>query len=99
MYFVIIAHDSENSLPLRKKHSNEHRSRLIQLQQQGKMLVAGPCPITESESSIESGVSGSIIIAEFENLATAQTWANEDPFLREGIYTSVSVKPFIKFLP
>lgn len=99
MYFAIYAIDIENSLPLRKQHSQSHRDRLFQLQDEGRLLVAGPCPLVESESSIESGVSGSVIIAEFDSLEDARAWADNDPFLIKGVYESVTVKPFIKFLP
>lgn len=99
MLFVIYAQDIENSLSQRKLHSVEHRQRLHQLKDEGRLVVAGPCPLVEQEEGHDAGFSGSVIIAEFSSLKTAQQWANSDPYLLNGIYASVTVKPFIQFLP
>jgi uncharacterized protein YciI len=40
-----------------------------------------------------------MIVAEFESLAAAQAWADADPYLAEGVYKRVSVRPFRKTLP
>ncbi len=99
MLFVIYAEDIENSLAKRKLHSIEHRQRLHQLKDEGRLVIAGPCPLVEQQQSHDAGFSGSVIIAEFSSLETAQKWADSDPFLLNGIYASVIVKPFIQFLP
>ncbi len=99
MYYAIISQDIENSLPLRKKARPDHLARLEELKAQGRLLVAGPHPAVDSEDPGENGFTGSLVIAEFESLASAQAWADKDPYVSAGVYQSVIVKPFKKVLP
>ncbi|MFC3153409.1 YciI family protein [Litoribrevibacter euphylliae] len=99
MYYAIISQDIENSLPLRKEARPAHLARLEELKAQGRLLVAGPHPAIDSEDPGENGFSGSLVIAEFDSLEAAQTWADADPYVSAGVYQSVMVKPFKKVLP
>jgi uncharacterized protein YciI len=63
------------------------------------MILAGPFPAIDSPDPGPAGFTGSMIVAEFESLAAAQTWADADPYLTEGVYRRVSVRPFKKVLP
>lgn len=99
MYYAIISQDVENSLPLRKEARPAHLARLEELKAQGRLLVAGPHPAIDSEDPGENGFTGSLVIAEFDDLATAQSWADQDPYVSAGVYQSVIVKPFKKVLP
>jgi hypothetical protein len=38
-------------------------------------------------------------VAEFDDLESAQAWADSDPFVAAGVYSSVVVKTFKKVLP
>jgi uncharacterized protein YciI len=76
-----------------------HVERLVDLKNQGRLVIAGPNPAIDSSDPGEAGFSGSIIIAEFESLSDAQKWADQDPYILTGVYDSVSVKPFNKALP
>ena len=96
---MIIAEDSEGTLAQRLQARPDHISRLKQLQDQGKLLVAGPNPAIDSEDPGPAGFSGSLIIAEFADLPTAQAWADMDPYVAAGVYAKVTVKPFKKVLP
>ena len=73
--------------------------RLHKLQNDGRLLLAGPCPAIDNEDPGPAGFSGSIIIAEFESLDDATTWADADPYITAGVYKQVTVKPFRKVLP
>ncbi|GAA3917882.1 YciI family protein [Litoribacillus peritrichatus] len=99
MYYAIISQDVENSLPLRKEARPAHLARLEELKAQGRLLVAGPHPAIDSEDPGENGFTGSLVIAEFDDLTTAQSWADQDPYVSAGVYQSVIVKPFKKVLP
>lgn len=99
MLYIIYSEDVENSLPLRAKAREGHIARLKHLQNEGRLIIAGPCPAIDSITPGDMGFTGSVIIAEFENLAQAQTWADTDPFLTEGVYKKVTVKPFKNVLP
>lgn len=99
MWFAIIAKDRSNSLELRLKLREEHRKRLTLLQQQGRLLLAGPFPALESDAPGEAGWRGSLIVAEFDSLAEAQNWAAADPYHLNPVYQQVEVLPFTKVFP
>jgi uncharacterized protein YciI len=99
MYYAISGVDREDSLEARGKARPGHLERLKQLQEQGRLLVAGPHPATDSEDPGPAGFTGSLIIAEFPNLEAAIEWADADPYVTTGVFTSVSVKPYKKVLP
>ena len=96
MLYAILSQDYENSLEKRKATRDQHLQRLEVLKQQGRLIIAGPHPAIDAG---EAGFTGSLIIAEFNSLKDAQTWADLDPYIEAGIYASVSVKPFKKVLP
>ena len=99
MYYVIIAEDVENSLEKRLNARPAHLQRLKDLQNQGRLLLAGPFPAIDSVDPGPAGFTGSLIVAEFGDLVAAKTWAEADPFVNAGVYKSVMVKPFRKTLP
>ena len=99
MLYVIFSQDIENSLPLRKQARPAHIERLQTLNEQGRLLVAGPMPAVDSEDPGEAGFTGSTVIAEFASLEEAQAWADADPYIEAGVYANVIVKPFKKALP
>jgi uncharacterized protein YciI len=99
MLYVVIANDVPNSLELRKNARPAHVARLQVLQDEGRLILAGPCPAVEANDPGLAGFTGSIIVAEFANLISAQTWANDDPYLKAGVYQQVTVKPFKKTFP
>jgi len=99
VFYAIISEDVSDSLELRKSARAEHLARLNQLKDAGRLLLAGPHPITDNEDPGESGFSGSLVVAEFPSLAEAQRWADADPYVAAGVYERVSVKPFKKVLP
>jgi uncharacterized protein YciI len=99
MLYVIIGEDNENSLEKRLQVRPRHLERLNALRDEGRLILAGPFPAIDSPDPGPAGFTGSMIVAEFESLAAAQAWANADPYLAEGVYRRVSVRPFRKTLP
>jgi hypothetical protein len=79
---------------LRKENRPAHLARLAALRDEGRLITAGPFPAVDNEDPAEAGFTGSVIIAEFPELAAAQAWANEDPYWLNGVYAQVMVKPF-----
>ncbi len=98
MWYAIIAQDAPNSLQQRLAHRPAHLARLQSLQDQGRLLLAGPMPAIDHEDPGPAGYQGSLIVAEFDDLAEAQLWADQDPFVLAGVYQQVTVKPFRKTL-
>ncbi|MCM2679915.1 YciI family protein [Echinimonas agarilytica] len=99
MYYMICSEDVENSLPLRNKARPMHLARLELLNEEERLLIAGPCPAIDSNDPGDAGFTGSVIIAEFASFSAAQQWADDDPYVAAGVYSKVTVKPFKKVLP
>ena len=94
MLFAIIAQDIENSLIARLEARPAHVERLKELDEQNRLTLAGPHP-----HATEEGFTGSLIVAEFGDLAAAKKWAAEDPYVAAGVYSQVTIKPFKKVFP
>ena len=99
MWYVILCQDQLNSLQKRLENRKAHRERLSSLQNEGRLLVAGPFPNLDTSELGEEGYSGSMIVAEFNSLEDAKKWADSDPYVLSGVYKNFEVKPFIKALP
>ena len=99
MLYAIIGEDRPGTLDQRMAARPAHVARLQALQAEARLILAGPCPAVDSPDPGPAGFSGSIIIAEFDSLAAARTWADADPYVAAGVYENVTVKPFKKVLP
>jgi len=99
MLYAIYGEDNENSLDQRVANRPAHLERIQHLQDKGCLLLAGPHPAIDSEAPGLAGFSGSLIVAEFTSWDEAKNWADADPYLVNGVYNTVTVKPFIKVLP
>ncbi|RXZ42183.1 YciI family protein [Crenobacter cavernae] len=99
MLYAIIGRDREGSLDARVAARPAHLERLQALQDEGRLIVAGPFPAIDSLDPGPAGFSGSLIVAEFTSLDAAKTWADADPYVAAGVYEAVDVKPFRKVFP
>lgn len=99
MWYAIISQDVENSLEKRMGARPAHLERLNTLKDEGRLLIAGPHPAIDSNDPGEAGFTGSLVVAEFDSLEAAQSWADADPYVAAGVYANVIVKPFKKVLP
>ena len=99
MWYLILGHDREGSLQARLQSRAAHLARLTTLREQGRLLLAGPCPAIDAEDPGPAGYTGSAIVAEFASLPDARAWADADPYLEAGVYERVEVRPFRPVLP
>lgn len=99
MLYAIVGTDVANSAEKRLSARPAHLQRLTDLQDAGRLLLAGPFPGIDSNEPGPAGFSGSLIVAEFASLHDAQAWADADPYVAAGVYSQVSVKPFKKVFP
>lgn len=99
MWYAIVGEDVPDSLEKRLAARPKHLERLQQLQNEGRLLLAGPFPAIDSPDPGPAGFSGSLIVADFASLEAAQDWAAADPYVAAGVYASTRVRPFKKVLP
>ncbi len=101
MLYSIFAYDVPNSLPLRVKARPAHIARLQQLNDAQRLVLAGPNPASSLNNSApnDAGFTGSLIVAKFDSLESAQAWADADPYVDAGVYAKVDVKPFKQVFP
>lgn len=99
MWYAIEGYDGPDVLAARLAARADHLARLHALRDEGRLLLAGPCPAIDAEDPGPAGFSGSIVIAEFDSLEAARAWADADPYLAAGVYARVEVRPFRKVLP
>ena len=99
MWYAIEGHDGDDVLAQRQAARADHLARLHALREQGRLLLAGPCPAIDAEDPGPAGFSGSIVIAEFPSLDAARGWADADPYVSAGVYDRVDVRPFNRVLP
>ena len=96
MFYAVISQDVKDSLEKRLSVRADHIARLQALQDEARILIAGPHPAIDSDDPGPAGFTGSLVVAEFESLEAAQTWADADPYIAAGVYEKVIVKPFKK---
>ena len=89
MLFVIIGHDGDKAQELRPIHREEHLAGLRKLLDAGKLVIAGP--FTDK--------TGSLVIIDAADQAEADAIAAGDPYVREGIFASYEVKPYLQVYP
>jgi len=99
MFYAINGIDGPGSLPKRLASRTAHLARVRQLRDEGRLVIAGPHPNIDTDDPGDAGYSGSLIIAEFESLADAESWARADPYIASGAWVDVGVKPFVQVMP
>lgn len=99
MLYTIIAEDKPDSLKERLEKRPEHLVRIQKLVERGRLIIAGGHPAVDAEDPGPAGFTGSLIVAEFDSLEDAKSWAEADIFWREGVWSNIQVKPLRKALP
>lgn len=99
MLYAIMGEDAPGSLAKRREARPAHLERVERLRDEGRLVLAGPHPAVDAEDPGPAGFTGSLIVAEFESLEAAKTWAAGDPYATSGVFARVTVKPFRQVLP
>jgi uncharacterized protein YciI len=87
--FVIIGHDAPDAKEKRPQHRPAHLQHLEPLSQAGRVVLAGP--FTDG--------SGSLIIVDLPSRAAVWEVVARDPYVVNGIFNRVEVKPFMQVFP
>ena len=95
--FVLTCTDIEGTVEKRLETRPQHIERLQQLDNEGRLIVAGAMP--KEPGNPQAGFYGSTMIVDFESREALDAWLQEEPFLKEGIYGHIDVKPFNKAFP
>ncbi|MCG8369427.1 MAG: YciI family protein [Proteobacteria bacterium] len=99
MWYAILSEDVRDSLDKRRAARSAHLARIRLLADAGRLLIAGPHPAVDAADPGPAGFTGSLVVADFDSLDDARTWAGEDPYVTAGVYGKVTVKPFRQVLP
>jgi uncharacterized protein YciI len=89
MLYVIIGHDAPGAREKRPAVRPAHLAHLQPLADAGRIRIAGK--LTDE--------TGSLIVLEAESLAEVWGLVARDPYVTEGIFNKVEVKPFAQALP
>lgn len=99
MLYAIWGEDIPDSSARRAAARSAHLARIQPLVDSGRIVIAGPLPAVDSPDPGPAGMSGSLIVAEFESLDAAREWIQADPYVTEGVFARVTVKPFKQVYP
>ncbi|MEQ1419785.1 YciI family protein [Acinetobacter indicus] len=95
--FVVTCTDNEGTVEKRLAIRPQHLERLQQLDDEGRLIVAGAMP--KDPANPQVGFYGSTIIVDFESREALDAWLQDEPFLQAGVYGQIEVKPFNKAFP
>ncbi|MEI7970704.1 MAG: YciI family protein [Betaproteobacteria bacterium] len=99
MLYAMIGEDVPASNERRAAARPAHLVRLQELIAAGRLILAGPFPAIDAADPGSAGMTGSLIVAEFESIEEANAWMHADPYVTEGVFASVTVKPFRQVFP
>jgi hypothetical protein len=89
MLFVIIGHDAPDGAAKRPGVRPAHLAHLRPLAEAGRVKLAGPF----------LDKTGSLIVVEAESAAEVWALVARDPYVTEGVFDRVEVKPFTQVFP
>ena len=89
MLYVIIGHDAPDAREKRPQVRPAHLAHLEPLAKAGRVRIAGPF----------LDRTGSLIVVEADSLAEVWQLVGRDPYVTEGVFNRVEVKPFQQVFP
>jgi uncharacterized protein YciI len=89
MLYVIIGHDTPDGTQKRPAVRPAHLKHIRPLSEAGRVKLAGPF----------LDRSGSLIVVEADSLAEVWALVARDPYVTEGVFGTVEVKPFQQVFP
>jgi uncharacterized protein YciI len=99
MLYAMWGEDVPDSAEKRAAARPAHLERIRVLLDAGRIVLAGPLPAIDSPDPGPAGMSGSLIVAEFDSLDAARSWIEADPYVTHGVFARVTVKPFKQVFP
>ncbi len=99
MLYAILGEDVPNGQAKRATARPAHLEHINELVEAGRVILAGPFPAIDSPDPGPAGMTGSLIVAEFDSLEDAQAWIQDDAYVTQGVFGKVTVRPFKQVLP
>jgi uncharacterized protein YciI len=99
MLYMIYGEDIANSAERRAAARPGHLTHIQAMIDAGCLILAGPLPAIDSPDPGPAGISGSLIVGEFDSLESAKAWIDADPYMTQGVFARVTVKPFKQVFP
>jgi uncharacterized protein YciI len=88
MLIALMAKDKDGALQTRLDNRAAH---LAYIEETGVVAMAGP--LLDGDAMI-----GSLVILDVEDMAAAQTWADNDPYAKAGLFASVELTAWKKVI-
>lgn len=88
MLYALICTDKPQSLQLRLDTRPDHVAYLDGLNGKGILKLAGPTLDGDGNPA------GSLVVVEADTLQEARAMADNDPYARAGLFSSVEIRPF-----
>jgi uncharacterized protein len=85
--FALIAIDKPGARDLRAANRGAH---LDYADNTGAVVIAGPF------LDAEGNMTGSLLILDLPDMAAAEAWAAEDPYVKAGLFESVTIRAWKK---
>ncbi|WP_066336183.1 YciI family protein [Azohydromonas lata] len=89
-YFAVWATDRADALERRTRVREEHRRRLRDAHECGVLVLHGG-PTLEAQ---DQHMNGTLLIVQAATLQAVQQFIEGDPYVREGVYDSVVIRPW-----
>ncbi|SLN12231.1 YciI-like protein [Aquimixticola soesokkakensis] len=83
MTYALICRDKAGALEIRKANREAH---LDYIAQTGVVRIAGPFLDDDGQ------MSGSLVVLDVQTKEQAETWAQNDPYAKAGLFDSVSIQ-------
>ncbi len=92
--FAILGQDASDGAARRNENRAAHTAYIEALDRAGKITFAGP--LQNDDRTLSVGV---VILLEAADLDEAKKVAHEDPYVRGGVYSVLTVSPVRKVFP
>ncbi len=90
MTYLITCKDKKNSLNLRLSTREKHIKYLKKIKK--KLILAGPI-LDKEENPV-----GTVLIVDFDNLATVKKFLNDDPYSKVNLFKDINIVRFKKVI-
>lgn len=85
MLYAVICTDKPDHLPVRLAQRDAHLAYL----KESPVIFAGPFLTDDG-----AGMTGSLIVLEFDDRAAVEAWAAADPYAVAGLFERVEIRPW-----